>query len=239
MLQIVMPMAGRGERFKGYSPLPKPAIPVAGKPMVQWAIESLPVEGAEFHAVVLGEHAEVLTMIIAIGTAVRQGSIIPIPDVTEGAACTVLKAEPYLRPDEPLLIADCDRYAEVDWRAFFLFAKWRRADAAIATFRDVGSPRWSYSLLDADGYVERVAEKEPIGDMANAGFYFWLQASDFFDSARRMIAADDRVNGEFYVAPVYNHSKGRTIVFEVANFEPLGTPEDVRAFEARRCHARA
>jgi Nucleoside-diphosphate-sugar pyrophosphorylase involved in lipopolysaccharide biosynthesis/translation initiation factor 2B, gamma/epsilon subunits (eIF-2Bgamma/eIF-2Bepsilon) len=42
MLNIVVPMAGRGSRFQkeGYT-LPKPLIPVLGKPMIQVVINNL------------------------------------------------------------------------------------------------------------------------------------------------------------------------------------------------------
>ena len=42
MMQIVVPMAGRGSRFAnaGFT-MPKPLIPVGGKPMIQWVIENV------------------------------------------------------------------------------------------------------------------------------------------------------------------------------------------------------
>jgi NDP-sugar pyrophosphorylase family protein len=40
--QFLMPMAGFGSRFQEVSPLPKPLIPVDGKPMFRAAAESLP-----------------------------------------------------------------------------------------------------------------------------------------------------------------------------------------------------
>lgn len=246
MLQIVMPMAGRGERFKGYNPLPKPAIPVAGKPMMRWAIESLPLEGAELYAVVLEEHEDVLAPIVR--DAVPDARVITIREVTEGAACTVLRAMSYLRSNEPLLISDCDRYAEVEWRGFFgyfesvdvsVLGSPKRdfitpADAGTIVFRGEG-PRWSYCRLAPWPFVRGVAEKSPISDLANAGLYYWHRADGFALAASKMMAMPSaRVNGEWYVAPVFNHFGGSIVAYEVKSFEPLGTPEDVRAFEARR-----
>jgi NDP-sugar pyrophosphorylase family protein len=42
VINIVIPMAGEGSRFSqaGYD-LPKPLIPVIGKPMIQWVIENI------------------------------------------------------------------------------------------------------------------------------------------------------------------------------------------------------
>ena len=45
-LNILIPMAGAGSRFKeaGYI-FPKPLIEIDNKPMIQWVIESLNLEG--------------------------------------------------------------------------------------------------------------------------------------------------------------------------------------------------
>ena len=56
-----------------------------------------------------------------------------------------------------------------------------------------------------------------------------------------MIAADRRVNGEFYVAPVYNRliAAGGNVVIDVAEeVWVLGTPEDLADFESRYPRAR-
>ena len=44
-MNIVIPMAGRGSRFKDVGiDVPKPLIPVRGVPMYVWAMRSLPLE---------------------------------------------------------------------------------------------------------------------------------------------------------------------------------------------------
>jgi dTDP-glucose pyrophosphorylase len=53
--------------------------------------------------------------------------------------------------------------------------------------------------------VERVAEKDPISDVATVGVYYFSKGSDYVKYANRMIEKEDRVNGEFYVCPVFNH----------------------------------
>ena len=41
-MKVVVTMAGQGSRFGGHSfGMPKPLIPVAGRPMIAWALESL------------------------------------------------------------------------------------------------------------------------------------------------------------------------------------------------------
>jgi hypothetical protein len=45
-MNIIIPMAGLGDRFKqaGFNTI-KPMISIMGKPMIQWAIESLGIDG--------------------------------------------------------------------------------------------------------------------------------------------------------------------------------------------------
>ena len=45
-MNILIPMAGAGQRFEkaGYT-FPKPIIEIENKPMIQWVVESLNIEG--------------------------------------------------------------------------------------------------------------------------------------------------------------------------------------------------
>jgi dTDP-glucose pyrophosphorylase len=94
-------------------------------------------------------------------------------------------------------------------------------------------PKWSFAALDDAGYITHIAEKEPISDIATVGVYYWSKGSDYVASAERMIEKDVRVNGEFYVAPVYNESisdNKKFKIFDVKKMWGLGTPEDLDLF---------
>ena len=100
-------------------------------------------------------------------------------------------------------------------------------------------PKWSFAALDDRGRVTRVAEKEPISTYATVGIYNFARGTDFVRGAEQMIARDIRVNGEFYVAPVYNEliEQGARIGVwdlgdERAVMHGLGTPADLDAFLA-------
>ena len=82
-----------------------------------------------------------------------------------------------------------------------------------------------------------VREKEIISDEATVGIYNFAHGSDFVKYAKSMIAADIRVNGEFYVAPVYNMmiDDGKKIAYyNVGDVERgmygLGTPDDLNLY---------
>ena len=51
------------------------------------------------------------------------------------------------------------------------------ADGGILTFES-SHPKWSYARLDDSGYVDLVAEKEPISKNATVGVYYWKHGKD-------------------------------------------------------------
>jgi hypothetical protein len=101
------------------------------------------------------------------------------------------------------------------------------------------SDKWSYIERDPSGKIKRIEEKVEISDEATVGIYSWSRAELFQQSLNKMIAADDKVNSEFYVAPTYNYLISEAIPvkpFYVGNLEEnvfgLGTPEDLDRFLA-------
>ena len=229
-MNIVIPMAGRGSRFieAAYS-FPKPLIDVAGRPMIQVVTDSLNIRG-RYIFLVLREHLEQYAIPDLLGRILPLDPVIvvPVDRVTEGAACTALLAREYIDDDQPLVIANSDQYIEWDPRRLT-----SRGDGAIATFHAT-HPKWSY-VRTQYGMVTEVAEKRPISTDATCGIYYWRRGGAFVRSADQMIAADRRVNGEFYIAPTFNEliAEGAAIVpYPVRSMWGLGTPEDLETFLA-------
>jgi len=231
-LNVVIPMAGAGSRFAkaGYT-FPKPLIEVNGKPMIQVVVENLNIE-ANYIYIVQKEHYEKYHLGYLLNLITPGCKVVQIDGMTEGAACTVLKAAEYINNDLPLLIANSDQFME--WNSnecMYAFAA-DQIDGGILTFKST-HPKWSYVKLDDNGFVSEVAEKKVISDDATVGVYYWRRGSQFVDSAKLMIENDERVNGEFYVAPVYNYAikAGRKIrIKAVDKLWGLGVPEDLDTF---------
>jgi dTDP-glucose pyrophosphorylase len=240
MLNIVIPMAGRGSRFvqAGFDN-PKPLIPLGGKPMVQWVIENLrPACPHRFIFVCLQQHLEQSRDMAATLQQLAPGcAIVPVRQVTEGAACTVLLARDLINGDDPLMIANSDQFVELDLPRYLEAAAAPGVDGLIMTFW-AQHPKWSYCRMRTDGSVGEVVEKKVISNVATVGIYNFRSGRDFVRAGEEMIAANLRVNNEFYVAPVYNlmiQSGAQIRTFEIgpegeAMFG-LGTPEDFAAFQ--------
>lgn len=233
-------MAGRGSRFAnaGYRD-PKPLIRFGGKPMIRWVIENVrPATPHRFIFLCLAEH---LRQYPDIPAALRDASpgceIVAVEGVTEGAACTVLLARPFIDGEEPLMIANADQYVSLSIDDYLAAMEANDADGLIMTF-EADDPKWSYCRLRTDGTVSEVVEKQVVSNEATVGIYNFRRGRDFVAAAEEMIARNLRVNGEFYVAPTYNQLIGRNAKIVVARtgreydgMYGLGTPADLDFFK--------
>lgn len=239
MLNIVIPMAGAGSRFAkaGYSD-PKPLIPVMGVPMIRLVIENLrPSRPHRFIFICQQAHIEAYGLQEKLSTWAPGCQVIGIDGLTEGAACTVLKAKALIDTDAPLMIANSDQWIDCDIDDYLAFMDCG-LDGLIMTMK-ANDPKWSFVGLNALGYVTHVVEKRVISDEATVGIYNYRRGRDFVTAAEDMIARDLRVNGEFYVAPAYNQMIERgarvgiyNIGAEAAGMYGLGIPADLDLFKS-------
>jgi dTDP-glucose pyrophosphorylase len=237
-LDIVVPMAGRGSRFAdaGYS-LPKPLIDVGGRAMIEIVIDNLrPSRDHRFVFIAQRAHEAMFDLSARLRTWAPGSDVVLIDGVTEGAACTMLTARDVIDLDAPLMIANSDQYIDYSIDAYLEAFDVAGTDGFIMTMTAT-DPKWSFIRFDDHGTPVGVAEKVPVSDVATVGIYNFARGADFVRSAEAMIAADDRVNGEFYVAPVYDHlvSAGGTLGYhgigsEAEGMYGLGTPADLELF---------
>jgi NDP-sugar pyrophosphorylase family protein len=238
MLNIVVPMAGRGSRFSdaGYA-VPKPAIPIRGMPMVELVAQSLrPARAHRFTFLVLKDQVDQFGFDRLLHRIDRSARIVTVDTVTEGAACTVLLARAAIDNDDPLMLANSDQWVDMDIDEYLAAVDGSGADGLIMTMT-ADDPKWSYVGLDSRGRVNRVVEKQVISPEATVGIYNFRRGRDFVWAADEMIRQNRRVNNEFYVAPVYNEmiARGARIdVYSVGSVSErmwgLGTPADLELF---------
>ena len=231
-MKVLIPMAGAGSRFAkvGYT-FPKPLIEVKGKPMIQVVTENINIDAQHVY-IVQKEHYEKYHLKTLLNLISPGCEIVQVDGLTEGAACTTLLAKEHIDNDYPLLIANSDQFIEWNSNEFMYSMGADSIDGGILTFRST-HPKWSFAELDVNGYVKRVAEKEPISDIATVGLYYWTKGSDYVKYAEQMIKKNIRVNNEFYVAPVYNEAvnNGKKIkTFDIKKMWGIGTPEDLKIF---------
>ena len=262
-MKIVIPMAGKGSRFLeavSQNPeyaTPKPIINVLGKPMVQWAIESLPfvnlpsrparislqVQPKDLVFICRQDHQDDFQIGDKLKKVFTQDiRLVFLDQITRGATETVLKSKAYIDNEEDLIVSDSDHHFQGD--ALYAAIANKASDVAgiIPVFTPPDSDvKWSYTLFDKDHLALAVGEKDPElaaqGASANIGAYYFSSGKNFVNEAELMIREGDMYGAEgkkeFYLAPIYNRliKKGQKIkVALIPKVWGLGTPKDLEFF---------
>ncbi|MCB9354242.1 MAG: glycosyltransferase family 2 protein [Lewinellaceae bacterium] len=235
-MNIVIPMAGYGKRFsvQGYK-LPKPIIDVKGKPMVWWALESIPkVEPDNLIFIVNQNHVlefnidEILKKTFSPQIEIIIQKVPPM-----GQATTVLLAKEKINTDEPLIIYNCDTYAPTaPIELSRAIGNHTECDGFIPVFKSNAS-NLSYVRTENSDIVVEVAEKKVISNDATMGLYYFKKGKDFVWAAEKMIEYGITVNGEYYVMPAYQYliDAGQVIrKLQLTEIHVLGTPNELKEF---------
>lgn len=231
MLNIVIPMAGRGKRFSdcGYT-TPKPLIQINGLSMIDIVVKNItPTMEHRFIFICQKEHIKQYDLYNKLHKIAKNCIVIDIDGITEGAACTVLKAVDYINNDMPLMVANSDQFVDININSYLKRSK--DYDGFIMTMDVNNDKKWSYITHDDNGFVNLVKEKEPISNVGTVGIYNYKHGNEFVYYTNRMINKNIRTNGEFYLAPMYNEmiADGKLIKdFNIGNrMHSLGTPDDL------------
>ena len=249
--RILIPMAGAGQRFAdaGYT-VHKPAIMTVDratgqeKPMVVCATKDLPGVAADGSNVIYVDRNFHKTDSVedAIRAWYPQAAFITVDHLTEGQACTCMLAEPYLDPEQPLLIAGCDNGMDIDRDAFDALTK--ECDCIVFTYRHneavLANPNaYGWMIADADGNITGTSIKKaisdrPMEDPAVVATFWFRRAAVFIEATKKMIAENDRINGEFYVDQTVKHVLDlgyRAKIFDIDRYVGWGTPADYEGYQ--------
>lgn len=231
-MNLLVPMAGLGSRFRnaGYR-TSKPLIPVLGRPMYAWAVDSLPLASATRLIFVLlktEERYRELEEDIQRRYAALSPVVLNVPELTAGQAVTCMAAADWIDNGNPLCIHNADTAFEADetWPVRIME---QGADGGLLVFPS-NEPRWSYARLGADGRVAEVREKKVISSWASTGTYWFRRGSDFVRLATEAHRGGLKDAGEYYVGPLFNDliAGGGCVVHEpIRKLRCFGTPEDL------------
>ena len=230
-------MAGRGSRLAGHpSGLPKPLIEVAGRPLWEWATRCLPIDSAaQLIFVILREHEERYGLSVRLRSAFRttQVETVVLDGVTDGQLRTVVESKHLLQEEDSLLIFNADTWFRHDVGDFLTAAD--RFAGVLGVAQRPGD-QWSFVRTNAIGEVVEVAEKRRISGLACTGLYHFASTLQFMEDALTMFAGGKSINGEYFVAPLYqlmiDRGERLTTAF-AAEFFPLGTPKELLDFDNR------
>lgn len=236
-MNILIPMAGEGTRFKnaGYTQT-KPLIPVNKKPMIQQAVETLKIAGD--YIFIIKRDQELNDFLLKL---IPGATVIEIEGTTRGATETALYAKNNINSQDPLIIANCDQIMHWNGSQFQDLCVATDLDGMIVTYYKT-SDRNSYARVDDQGLVTEIREKEVISNISLNGIHYWKRGEDFVWSAEEMLRLEDKaVNGEYYIGPTYNHliNKGSRIgIYHIPTCQhhAVGIPEDLEKYENLQRH---
>ena len=244
-MQIIIPMSGFGERFRkaGYT-VPKPMIPVDGKPIVCHVVDMFPGE-TDFLFICNQDHLDTPEYRIreTLSAYCPTGTIVGIPPHKLGPVYAAWCVKDLIKRDIPTLLNYCDFTCYWDWEAFKRFAEKTQCDGASPSYRYfhphlLGSTYYAYQR-EQNGWVRAIQEKQPYTDTpmneyASSGAYYFGSGQKMLDYFEQTIDREDlQVKGEFYASMVYRPmlEQGQKIaVYDLQHFMQWGTPQDLAEY---------
>lgn len=229
-------MAGAGSRFStaGYKKA-KPFIKINNRMMIEHVMDGLKYPNASYTLIIREDFAKEYKSELDILVQKYSVNFIIVKELTQGACCTALAAHKIINNDVPVIFADCDNI--FDNRCFINFVDdclSRNIDGSLLVFSS-NDTRYSYALIDENGYVIKTKEKEPISTLAICGAYMFAHGYDFVDNAINIIIYGKKDNNEFYMSKVYDCAAKQGLkigVYPISaeNWHCVGTPEQLEQF---------
>jgi polyisoprenyl-phosphate glycosyltransferase len=240
----LIPMSGKGTRFAnaGYK-LPKPLIPVSGKPMIINVIERAPT--ADKWIFVVREEHVIEHKIDEVIKDLLPEAVIIIDKNPIGQATTCLLARDEVKPDDELFITACDSACLYNEEKYLELQTDPSVDSIVWTFTELDSMRikpesYGWHELDEDGLtIKNVSCKAPISsdpyhDHAVVATFWFKRADTFFVASDQMISRGDKIKDEYYVDIIPNYSRKlgkRSVIFDVDLFSCWGTPAEYENYQ--------
>lgn len=166
-------MAGKGTRMAKYYDGPKQLLPVNGRPVVEYLLDSLPAEVSELIMIVGGPHEEKIRAVFASG---YKGRLVQFVKQEEqlGLAHAFWCAAPYVKGRWLGTVGD-DIFGADDVRRMIA-----TNELAVLAARVEKPETFGVLVTDVDGYLVRAVEKpkEFVSDLAWMGAM--VMDEDFF-----------------------------------------------------------
>jgi glucose-1-phosphate thymidylyltransferase len=205
-MNIVVPMAGRGKRMRPHTlTVPKPLLPVAGKPIVQRLVEDLArlyngkVEKVGF---VIGDFGpEVEQQLLKIAEAIGAEGHIFHQTEPLGTAHAVLCAKEILQDN--VIVA----FADTLFKANFEVEKEKDGIIWVQKVNDPSS--FGVVKVNEEQVITDFVEKPNsfVSDMAIIGIYYFRDGKFLADELQKLIDDDIRENGEYQLTNVLDTMK--------------------------------
>ena len=191
-------MAGRGSRLRPHTlTVPKPLLPIAGKPMIQRLVEDLSAS--------LPESIDEIAFVIGDFGKETEEKLAKIAEGI-GAKCSIYYQDAPLGPGHAILCAKESitgkcivAFSDTLFKADFSFDPEEDGIIWVQKVEDPSS--FGVVKLDENNYITEFVEKSPVfvSDLAIVGIYYFKDGDQLRDTLQHMIDNEIRDKGEFQI----------------------------------------
>lgn len=205
-MNLVIPMAGMGKRLRPHTlTIPKPLIPIAGKPIVQRLVEdiaSVTPEKIENIAFIIGDFGqETEQRLLKIADSIGAKGHICYQEVAMGTAHAVHCAREFLTGKVTVAFSD------TLFKAAF---KLNTEDDGIIWVKQVEDPS-AYGVVNTNeaGIITEFVEKpkNPVSDLAIIGIYYFKDGDALGKQLDYIIDNDIKASGEYQLTTALENLK--------------------------------
>ncbi|MFN4233443.1 MAG: sugar phosphate nucleotidyltransferase [Bacteroidia bacterium] len=211
-MKIIIPMAGMGKRMRPHTlTVPKPLIPVAGKPIVEWLVEDLVKvcnEKVNEIAFVIGRFGdETEKKLITIAEKQGAKGTIHYQDEALGTAHAIMCAESALT--EKTIVAFADTLFKADF-------KLDEQNDSIIWVHKVEDPRaFGVVKLNEKNEITDFVEKPEhfVSDLAIIGIYYFKDGENLKKELKYLLDNDIKEKGEYQLTNALENMKNKGLRF--------------------------
>ncbi|CAI8936157.1 sugar phosphate nucleotidyltransferase [Chryseobacterium sp. IT-36CA2] len=211
-MKIIVPMAGRGSRLRPHTlTVPKPLIPIAGKPIVQRLVEDIAKvagENIEEVAFIIGDFGpEIEKSLIQIAEKLGAKGSIYYQNDPLGTAHAIKCAEQSMQGD--VVIA----FADTLFRADFQLDK--NSDGVIWVKSVEDPSAFGVVKLDNYGFITDFVEKPKtfVSDLAIIGIYYFNSAEKLMEEINYIMDNDIKNGGEYQLTTALENLRAKGAKF--------------------------
>lgn len=218
-MNIIIPMAGRGSRLRPHTlTVPKPLVPVAGKPMVQRIVEDLmsgiqeEIENVGF--IIKDDFGkDIESELIGIANSLGAKGHIFYQDQPLGVAHAILCAR-------EILVGPCIiGFADTLFKANFAFDT---SQDGFVWVQKVEDPRpFGVIKLDDKNVITHFVEKSPVfvSNLAIVGLYYVREGALLRDEMQYLLDNDIKDKGEYQLTSALENMRSKGFKFKPAMIE--------------------
>ncbi len=217
-MNIIIPMAGMGKRMRPHTlTVPKPLLPIAGKPIVQRLVEDIAAvckEPINEVAFIIGDFGlAVEIQLLKIAESIGAKGRIYYQDEALGTAHAVLCATPALTGE--VIIA----FADTLFKAQFELDK--SADGTIWVHKVSNPNQFGVVKLDEQNNITDFIEKPTtfVSDLAIIGIYYFKDGDNLLSELQYLIDNDIKEKGEYQLTNALENMKNQGLIFKPGEVE--------------------